>query len=184
MMLIRRFAGCALGLLLIPSGFGTARAAEETKAWDDYQVVVTRNIFSRVRGRRPTRPTGPVVRPVAPSAESYMRLRGIVRRDGRFIGCIEDVRSGEVSFARSGDELLKGKVSNVTLDSMVYALDGEEFEVQIGESLNKAFRAESSAAVPLPGPGAEGISGPSEGAGGPADMAEKLRQRRLRELGQ
>lgn len=165
-----------LALLCALSAGAAASPGAGEQAWNEYEVLMERNIFSRVRGRRLREATQPVERE-APPPEQFVFLRGVVRVGGEFIAVLEDMNSGQVTHAHPGDQVLAGQVAQVTLDGMSYARDGESVQVDIGENLARASAPAASAAAP------EGAAARTEAAGGAADMLERLRQRRMRELG-
>jgi hypothetical protein len=177
-----RAAGLLCLIAAIAGPCGVLLAAEP-KSWEDYEILVERNMFSRARGR-PAREAARVVAPVAPDPERFVWLRGVARKDGAYIACLEDMRSGRLLNLRTGDSVARGKLTDVKIDSVRYALDDKVFEIRIGNNL------EATTALPPAGSGAETTSGgdaaapPAGTTEGAGDLLERLRQRRQRELGQ
>lgn len=173
----------ALGLSDVRGAAGPGRG----KPWEDYEVLIENNMFSRDRGRPEATAADPVVRE-APSPERYVLLRGVVNNGDEFVAFLEDMRSGEMIRARSGDEIVRGRVADITLDGIVYERGDARAEVAIGQNLEKG-----AGAPPPPTPGApDGDAGeasddeqpPPAPSTGADDILERLRQKRRRELGQ
>jgi len=173
-----KHATLILMLALLCGPAGAALAGPEDRPWSDYEVLVERNIFSRVRGPELARSEEPVRRE-APPPERFVFLRGIVRREGEFVAVLEDMISDRTMRLRPGEALLDGRVSHVTLDGITYVdADDTELTVAIGENLEKG-----SAAATATEPPDEAASTAEPDEGEASDMLERLRQRRMRELG-
>ena len=155
------------------------------KQWEDYRILIERNIFSRDRGRAAFEAEAPerTVPREEPAPERYVLLRGVVRREGEFVALLEDMRSGELIHTRTGDQLVRGTVNEVRLDGIEYVFAGESRRVSVGENLERSD-------LPTPLSATVGQTGdtdtvPIPGAGGPAaDILERMRQRRERQLEQ
>ncbi len=160
-----------------------APAAGRGRAWEEYRVLIERNMFSRDRGTADTRPERTVVR-AEPAPERYVLLRGVVQRGGEFVAVLEDMRSGELIRARAGDQIVRGRVSEVHLGGVRYVRGDTEVGVSVGENLEKA----APAAVPPTGEDTVETGQAPEPSPGPAgatdDILELMRQRRQRQLGQ
>ena len=136
-----------------------------------YQVLSERNIFSRVRGARAMRPrTGPMVRP----PERYLILKGTLGGEKGYVAFIEDTRTSETQVRQAGDVVGQGRITAVGLDGLTYEQNGTATKVAIGEYVGGAPPAGSAPA------GATALAAPT---GGASDIAERLRQRRLKEEG-
>jgi hypothetical protein len=136
-----------------------------------YQVLSERNIFSRVRGPRAVRPrTGPMVRP----PERYLILKGTLGGEKGYVAFIEDTRTSETQVRQAGDVVGQGRITAVGLDGLTYEQNGTVTKVAIGEYVGGAPPAGSAPA------GATALAAPT---GGASDIAERLRQRRLKEEG-
>jgi hypothetical protein len=186
---------CLLCLLAATGGSGGALLAAEAKSWEDYQILIERNMFSRTRGRRAREATR-VVAPEAPNPERFVWLRGVARKNGEYVACLEDMRSGRLLNLRSGDPVVRGELTDVKIDSVRYKVDDEVFEIRIGNNL------EATTALPPAGSGAAATGGEAAATGGEAaatsgegaapagttegagDLLERLRQRRERQMGQ
>jgi len=179
-----------LVLLLIASAApnSAAQPGGASALWDDYKVVVERNIFSRDRGR--VREGAPTASPQAsPRPERYIVLTGIVRQGKQLIAFLEDVRTGATTRARIGDALAQGRLTNITLDCVQYESNGETAEIGIGENLeggastpmiSQEFFEAAGAAGAAAAPTSEGEAAATTDE---AAILERLRQKRERELG-
>lgn len=161
-------------------------------SWDTYRIVVERNIFSRQRGPRVERTRRRVpVAPPAPDPESYVILKGIVQQDGEFIAFLEDTQTGQILRARQGDNVVRGKIAALTLDSLEYERDGSTTTIAMGSDLKggrgaaaftgmyemtQAYSAPSGQATTT-----ESSSPPSEDE---AEILRQLMERRQQQIGQ
>lgn len=118
----------------------TAAEDESSKAglsWEDYKIISTRNIFSRNRMPESI-PTfsGPSQVPVRElKEESYLVLRGIIKKDGRFVAFVEDNRTNRIKKVLKNDEIGNGKISDITIDFISYKLEDNTIKVKTGMSL-------------------------------------------------
>jgi len=166
-------ASWALALILGAVGSAAASAQIEERPWEGYEILVTRNIFSQVRGRRALE-----AQPQEPDPERFVYLRGVMRRAQGFVALLEDTRSGQVISCRSGDHVVRGEVKEVTLDGIRYVQDGAEVAVSVGENLEKGAPAVASGQA-----AGSAQEAPRPASGAAADALEKMRQRRQQELG-
>jgi hypothetical protein len=184
--------------------------APRQESFDRYQVLLSNNIFVRDRAR--WAPKGPVSAGPALTPEEATALRGIVRQgedeEAEYFVFLEDLRTQQTTEMRVGDPVCSGKLVNPTLESVDYLKNGVAKRIEIGQNLTG-----KEAVVPAPpaedqparagGPGgppgsAEGGNAPNsqaavQGGGaspaskGPAlspeQLAEKMRQKRLKDLG-
>lgn len=156
--------------------------------WDKYEVIMERNMFSRQRGprQRPQSEDRPEV--VVPNPESYFKFNGVVQEDGTFIAFVEDTRSGTVLKLREGDQVARGVIKTLTLDSLEYQMPERTFTIQLGFDLEGGRGAvtmdelmeysETTAAAPTGE--AAGTEAPT---GEAADILQQMLQRRQQELG-
>jgi len=155
--------------------------APDGDGWRRFEVLVERNIFSRERGRRET-VTRSVPRPeAAPPPERSVVLMGIMRQGDGWIAFLEDARTGQVHKVGVGDAILEGRVAAIGMDSIQYAKGDRALTVPMGGSLEDRSAQGTVTDVGAPSAGGEGAPALS---GEPADLLERLRQRRQRELGQ
>ena len=155
--------------------------------WAKYEVILERNMFSRQRGflRREDEPRRDVV---VPNPESYFRFNGVVQEDGTFIAFVEDTRSNSVLRLRAGDQVARGVVRALTLDSLVYELDDQTTTIRLGYDLEGGHGAvtmtelmeySGTAAVSPAGETPESEAPTGEAA----DILQQMLQRRQQELG-
>jgi hypothetical protein len=159
-------------------------------AWDRYEVLVTRNMFSRVRGRPVSRVPDRTAPPVPVAPERYVVLTGIAQQGDASVAFLEDLRSGETWLVRAGEETVRGSVRAVSASGLSYEWEGGTVEVALGETLEGHAGSEEMGFV-----GATEVSGVEDGGAGvsvpaspvgssEADLLERLRQRRQEELGE
>jgi hypothetical protein len=162
--------------------------------WEEYTVIVEKNIFSRNRWQQTERATTQArTSPArARTPESFFVLRGIARDDEGFIAFIEDTRAYKMSRIRVGEPVTEGKVKDMSLDHVDFELNGEARRIEIGMDLGgsapQATTYTGSPSFDLPG----GISPQGkDDSGKPAsskeetdDILKRLKERRQRELGE
>ncbi len=181
----------ALVPLLVVGHVGSAAGPGQAKPWEDYGVLIERSIFSRERGRPAPSPQARIIRE-APSPERYVLLRGVVASGDEFVAFLEDMRSGEMIWARSGDEIVRGRVADVTLDGIVYERGDARAEVAIGQNLEKGAGAPPPPTPDAPDGAPDGDAGeasddaqpPPGPSAGADDVLERMKQKRMRELAQ
>lgn len=148
----------------------------------DYAVLTSRSIF--MKGRVPTPviistdpfASAPTTAP-ARSREDSIVFNGVTEADGSIVAFLEDTSAGKVTIYRAGDAIALGKIVSITLDGLDYQAGDKTVHVLIGQTLS------GGEALPVNSrPSTSGSPGGS--TGGPMDILEKLRQKRLRELGQ
>jgi hypothetical protein len=180
------------------------------ESFEKYQVILTNNIFVRERSANtPRMDSGPVPAATALSPEEATALRGIVRQgegaDAAYFIFLEDVRTQETTKMRVGDPVCAGKLVNPTLDSVDYVKNGVTTRIEIGKNLTGADAAPASVAPAAASPAAQpgtvtvdrtgnsAAAQPLNPSAGPAatkppaspeSIAEQMRQKRLKELGQ
>lgn len=168
---------CASAIIWLTASIGAAQA--EPSKWEDYQILVRRNIFSRNRGA--TRlPSGPATPATPPPPEHFVLLRGTVKQGEEFTAVFENMRSGEVLRRKAGEALLDGTVERVENGKVIYSRGEENVVVGMGENLEKSGTSQET----LLSTG--GTTNPSSSVSAPAsqaEMLERLKQRRLKELG-
>ena len=162
----------------------------------DFNLLVSRSVF--VHG--PQRIfEGPEVPPATQSGntslqpsrpEKTLLFNGSTRTEGEWVAFIEDTVASRVLKLKVGEPIARGKITAITLSSLNYDANGKSTLVAIGQNLDGESAAPSStqpslAGAPSTGPGgSQGGPGASPGLSGPAnDMLERLRQKRLKELG-
>jgi hypothetical protein len=183
-----------VGLLILPlaAALGAAPGQVTTgtqREWNEYRLLVERNVFRRDRGRRQER-QGPRTVPAPPRPERSIVLTGIAVQGDQRVAFLEDRRTGVTTRAVPGQKVASGAVTEVQGDRIKYEADGTALEVRIGQNLESGLGTGAPAAsATAAGEGApEGAAPetttPAGAAGGArSDLLERLRQQRLRELG-
>jgi hypothetical protein len=144
-----------------------------------YAVLLTRSMFVRGHvadrgheaGQRPPPP------PPAPSldrAESGLVFNGVTQTAKAIDALVEDTASGHVITVHPGDAIAKGKVGKITFDTLEYLKDGRSIMIELGQTLAGGV-VDASTIVTTTEPAGSGAS--------PEDILERLRQKRLAELG-
>jgi hypothetical protein len=151
----------------------------------DYAPLLARSIF--IKGRAPVGASGtptsaPSTEPTSRPSESVV-FNGVTQIGGETIAFLEDTSSGKLMQLKVGDSLAQGKIKSITLDWLDYESNGKVVRVLVGRGLDgeeapplTARASLSNEIVPT--------SEPSGGlSGGEGDVLQRLRQRRLQELG-
>ena len=163
-------------------------AGEGGPSVEDYSVLWERSIFSRDRGYRPPEPASVVrERREAYRPERDYVLTGIVQRGEECVAFLEDLRTGETTWAGAGEEIAGGTIKSITLDQVKFEIDGDVKRVKPGDDLAGRAPAPAVEYGSLPeaptaeGAGAEEVNGGAEG-GDATDILEQLKRRREEEL--
>jgi len=163
-----------------PRGFSSATSRPDEPDFsssatmpDDFAVLNLRNIFykghlpspeSDSQGSRSFEPH---------SVETMYIFNGVTITDGKPIAFLENTDSGAVTQVHVGDTIARGKIVNIALDSLDYQAGGKVTRVQIAQNLAGGN-----------GWGTTATSEPSSTGSATTDaMLEKLRQKRMQELG-
>jgi len=179
---------------------------EPGNSWDEYRVLMERNIFLRDR-RRPMlrRPSPRPAEPVVRDSDGDIVLIGVGRRDGEFVAFFENVATRVTTRVAAGQAVGKGRVQAITLDGVGYDRDGTVTRIDIGHALPGGRFARQTVSSgepastqpgesPLPTTEPSGDTAapqidtrpvpPRSGAGSDdiADILKRMRQRREQEL--
>jgi hypothetical protein len=163
---------------------------QKKDAWENYQIILQRNIFSRQRGPRidPSRRER-IDAPPPPNPEAYHILKGIVQENGVFIAFIENTQKGQIVKVREGDSVARGIVKTFNLDTIEYHFEDRKFTVGMGydleggrgtTTLNQMYEL-SQTYTPTSQKATEETSSPSADE---AEILKKLMERRQQQLGQ
>ena len=162
--------------------------------WDEYRIVVDRNIFSRQRSTGQSGPGGSsengetqAARVEAPPGPPPDPATQVVLIGVSFVGdyataIFEDRNAGSIIAVQIGETLMDRVAKEITLDAVTFDYKGEALDVPIGRTLlggEPAAAPEGSATTPT-GAGASTSTTPVS-----ADqkaILERLRQRREQEL--
>jgi hypothetical protein len=105
--------------------------------WDDYTVILERNMFSKNR-RAPHNPRDdrPVVTRPPANPESFYILRGVANENGVFKACLQDNQNGGVKWVYVGDEVARGKIKAIpNLDTIEFEMGETSRTVAMGYDL-------------------------------------------------
>ena len=168
-MLLVALAGVVVGMAL-----PTLRGAEPAGSWDDYRILVDRNIFLRYRRRPVTRRAPTYTRRPEPrrrDADEDIVLTGVARLDGRYAAFFEDSQSGATGKVHVGQAIGEGKVVGISLEGVRYQRGGKVRKIEIGWTLTGLTDAElierAGPAPPVPTTQPTSTTRPSDGGGGP-----------------
>jgi len=167
---------------------GSETAQEAWRPWEEYKVIVERNIFLPSRSRStPSTPARTQTTPVqtANRDERSMILRGVIRQGEEYLAFLEDSRSGEVTRLGANGPVAGGYIARIQLDRIEYKSEGRVVAVAIGQALDGTTPAAGIPALAGATGGASvGTRLPAAGAGqqGEPSTLERLRLRRQQEL--
>jgi hypothetical protein len=158
----RTFLRLLAPLLLLLGGLAPAGAsapAAPVAKWDDYKVIVERNIFLKERAA-PVRPAAPlalpkwstIVTPI-PRPEHDIVLVGTLRQHGVASAFLENTRTDGTFRVTVGDPVAEGRIMRIGLDSVLYESGGRGVVIEVGHALD----GELPSRTPSPTPA--GISG-------------------------
>lgn len=194
----------AIAALLVAAIPSLSADTAPADSWDQYRLLVQRNIFRRDRTRPRGPSPGPTIRTVRDSDRDIV-LTGIGRRDGESVAFFENTATGVTTLVRVGQPVGKGTARAITLDVVEYERDGSLNRIEIGHTLQGGRLVRQTVAA---GPGATTrpggpsvattqpattASGPAEQTGSAAseggstdsdnaDTLERMRQRREQEM--
>ncbi len=183
----------ALGFIMTlwpQSGLSQDVAAPKQDKWENYQIIIQRNIFSRQRGPRVDLSRGQRMdAPPPPNPETYYILKGIVQENGVFIAFLEDTQRGQIFRVREGDSVARGKVKTFNLDTIEYEFGDRTVTVAMGKdleggkgtiTLNQMYEL-SQTYTPT---SQEGTKEPTSPSADEAEILKQLMERRKQQLGQ
>jgi hypothetical protein len=176
----------------LPTTMHTVSTAPTTNPYEalrgmtsNYLVLTQRSIFKK--GAQDVDPFADTSAPVTPPpiihtvAESSLEFNGATRADNNRAAFFENTSTHEVLMRHAGDALARGKILNITLDSIDYLADGRTSTIMIGQTLDGSAGPGLASAPSL----SLSSTQPTANFTGPnADVLERLRQKRLKELGQ
>jgi len=112
-------------------------ATGQNRSWDNYRILLDRNIFRRDRRAAPAY-TGAATQPHQKDTYDSDRsivLTGVAKRHGKFVAFLEDTQTNMITKAHVGEAVGEGKVLEITLDDIQYWRDGAAIRIGIGCSL-------------------------------------------------
>jgi hypothetical protein len=109
---------------------------------------------------------------------------GVIAQDNEYIAFAENQTTRQLMILRNGDDVARGKVVAITLDTIAYGSGGVIKEVHLGQNLAGEVVSTFGASSPsVAGSPATGTTGAPSTAGLTPEQAavmERLRQRRQR----
>jgi hypothetical protein len=127
------------------------------------------------------------------SPEGNLVFNGASDVDGELAAFVENIGMNQIGRYHVGDAVnqgTSGRITAITLDSIDYSRDGRVTHILIGQNLLGAevqLLTTQPVGTSVGGAGDGPTTGPTTGPGAPSgavnDMLERLRQRRLKELG-
>jgi len=157
---------------------------ESKPEWDNFRVLVERNIFLRDRAiARPRSSSREPQQAIVRDPDEDLVLTGTVRQGQLAVAFVENTRSGRVQRAWAGDAVGSGKISAITLDDVEYVRNGTTKKIEIGRSLGSSSSTQpadtSQPTIPK-----SGTSDTADTAsnGDAASILERMRRRRQQEL--
>jgi len=176
MKLMRGVNWVVLLVALALTSAAPAVGSQGQRTWDSYRILIERNIFSRNR-RSPTQE----VRETAPAPappERFIVLTGVARRGAEHVAFLEDARTGNTKAVKVGDNVLEGRIRNMTLDMIEYEKGEETVTIGIGGNLEGSKASATGGESYRSDAGDAPVAGTEE-----AEILERLRQQREKELG-
>ena len=151
---------------------------------DQYKVLLERSIFARSGiARNVERPATTSTAPSAPqlSPEQAVVFVGVLVQDGEYVAFAENQVTQQLMLLRTGDDVARGKVVGITLDTIAYGSGGQIKVVHLGQNLaGELAQTSSFAAGASPSTAPAGTSGTPTPSGPASAFEVRLRQRRLR----
>ena len=152
-----------------------------------YGILLTRSIFARsgrgagVPAISSSDPTAAAAAAARNAPEASLTFRGVMRDGPKLIAFIEDARTGKTLRIKAGDPLATGRVTELTLDRLVYQVGDKRNAIEVGYTLSGGA---PPATQPTGGASGSGTSSQASSASpstGGDDIVERLRRRREQE---
>ena len=180
---------------MAPDAPAKAATPGNTKpTWDDYRIILDRNIFARDRSAPSA--THRSIAPSTPPVEESIVLTGVAVRGDARVAFFENTRTGETVRAVPGGVLAGGSVSAISLDSVDYRAGEATRTISVGQNLAGLVAVLSPPAASPPSTPV-GTTQPARASGAAAtvdaakpeekvdkttnDIIERMRLRRLQE---
>lgn len=157
------------------------------------QYVLDRHIDPDTRPPRDFSTSGPSGPPAPPSfgMENMLVFNGASDANGQLVAFIENTGMNQIAKYHVGDLVgqgAAGKISAITLDSIDYAVGPRVTHVNLGQNLNgqdvQIITTQPVAEGMTPTTGPAGTTQPGAAPSGTDSIIERLRKRRMQELGQ
>jgi len=148
-------------------------------SFDRYRVLSEHNIFTK--NRRPTsRPSenSRTDRPPVKPEVAFVLTGCVIQDDNKYAAFVENAQTGVTLKVSPGDPVATGKVTGIGFDFLEYETAGQRTRVEIGHNFTGSMASLANIVLaPTTGPS----TGPVDESN--LSIEEKLRRRRLRELG-
>jgi hypothetical protein len=160
-----------------------------------YDIILTRNMFSRQRIPFRPRDKNVETQVVASNPETHFVLKGIAQENNQFIAFVEDTQGGGVQRLRSGDHVARGTVKTLSLDALEYQLEDKTISVKMGCDLEgtrvaaaaPVVSTPSASQTPTAAPAGQQATSPQQtpaASGDEAEILKRLMEQRKQQGGQ
>jgi hypothetical protein len=142
----------------------------------EFQILLTNSIFSKnvlpgqigANGLPLNGGGGPNGGPDGAPPGPSMALRGVVRKDGKYVADFEDPATHQIQCVQEGEMLGGGKVTQINQHGLSFAMLGKVTQVALGQNLRGEVVPPPPPPPPAPVPGKNGPpGGPNGGPPGP-----------------
>lgn len=152
---------------------------------DEFKVLLERSIFAKSGsaarvGGPPATATAPAAPPLSP--EQIVVFVGVLAQDDEYVAFAENQQTRQLMILRTGDDVARGKVVAITLDTIAYGVGGTIKDIHLGQNLAGELASTSfaSGAAPTTGP-----AGAAPKPSGPLSaIEEQMRARARQQRGQ
>ena len=157
---------------------------------DQFAVLLQRSIFAKSGVAAPvagaaTTSTAPTAPPLSP--EQAVVFVGVLVEDGEYTAFAENQQTHQLMVLRRDDDVARGKVAGMTLDTLVYVSGGAVKVIHLGQNLAGELAPSSSFnATSTPGSSGATTPGPTPAGMTPEQAAvlERLRARARQQRGE
>jgi hypothetical protein len=178
-----------LAMPVLAAGARPDVAAAAAPVPETYRLLEQRSIFSRERPHL-ARSWAPLAPTTGPGTSGVPLFTGAVYDETECVALLEDPQSHVVSTIRVGQMLPQGRIEAVTLDYLIVrpTADAQPVRIDLGHTLTGELAGAPAATAPAPSDGAPATATAAPGArpppsdAGSADVLERMRQKRLKEL--
>ena len=111
--------------------------SQPAQSLEDYRILWERNIFSHDRGARRRQEEEARAQPKREHRpEQDIVLRGVSQQGDRWVAFFENLQSGITTRVEKGEDVARGRVTDITLDKIEYELNGQAVPVAVGQTLD------------------------------------------------
>ena len=117
---------------------GQVGAGRSARMEDQFGILLERSIFARSgvatrSDRTPATSTAPAAPPLSP--EQAVVFVGVLAQDSEFVAFAENQVTRQLTVLRTGDDVARGRVVAITLDTLAYASGGNNKVIHLGPNL-------------------------------------------------